>query len=59
MRMCANLRNPCVCRKCPFGGNIKTEAKTSSVPHEEENNAEAEMDVESDESEIELDMEGT
>uniref|UniRef100_D3TLF5 Hsp70-interacting protein n=1 Tax=Glossina morsitans morsitans TaxID=37546 RepID=D3TLF5_GLOMM len=44
--------------KCPFGGNIKTEAKTSSVPHEEENNAEAEMDVESDESEIELDMEG-
>uniref|UniRef100_A0A1B0A3C6 STI1 domain-containing protein n=1 Tax=Glossina pallidipes TaxID=7398 RepID=A0A1B0A3C6_GLOPL len=43
--------------KCPFGGNIKTEAKTSSVPHEEENNAEAEMDVESDESEIELDME--
>ncbi|KAI9590101.1 hypothetical protein GQX74_008269 [Glossina fuscipes] len=43
--------------KCPFGGNIKTEAKTSSVPHEEENSAEAEMDVESDESEIELDME--
>lgn len=45
--------------KCPFGGDVKSESKPAPAAAEEPDEEEIpEMDAESEESEVELDMEG-